>query len=73
MFLKNILLSKRKSLEKDKAEIPLEELYERIDPKEKTRDIKGRFQKGDLGIIAEVKKASPSKGLIRKDFPILWK
>lgn len=62
MFLENILESKKKILEKEKAEVSIEELYQQINPEEKCRDIKSRFLQGEIGIIAEVKKL-----LLQKD------
>jgi indole-3-glycerol phosphate synthase len=75
MFLESILENKRAELVHLKREQPLHLLKERIDALPPLRDFKGALtpppETGDTAttrIIAEVKKASPSKGIIREDF-----
>ena len=75
MFLESIIENKRAELVHLKREQPLHLLKERIDELPPLRDFKGALtpppETGDTAttrIIAEVKKASPSKGIIREDF-----
>jgi indole-3-glycerol phosphate synthase len=75
MFLETIVKNKRAELVHLKREQPLSFLKERITESLPLRDFKGALtspsQTGEQAatrIIAEVKKASPSKGIIREDF-----
>lgn len=62
----------RADLERRKSLMPLEELKARLKdappPRGFGRALKERIAKGEIGLIAEIKRASPSAGLIRPDF-----
>ncbi|MGJ8514521.1 indole-3-glycerol phosphate synthase TrpC [Carnimonas bestiolae] len=70
--LGNILTRKREEVEARKVERPLEQLIEALEtapaPRGFVAALRGRIAAGDAAVIAEVKKASPSKGVIREDF-----
>ncbi len=69
MFIDKIIEKKRESVERLKKEITPEELKKRFHKTLKVRDFYGVLGEGPgTKIIAEVKKASPSKGIIRSDF-----
>ncbi len=67
-ILKEILEEKRRELSLLEKEESIAELKARIRDLEPARDFKGALVKYAVNIIAEVKKASPSKGIIRDDF-----
>ncbi len=71
-ILRRILAAKAEEVETRADELPLAELQARIDDAEMPRGFAGRLQltveSGRLAVIAEIKKASPSKGVIRADF-----
>ncbi len=71
-ILKKIEAYKRKEIAEAKLRIPLSTLERRIESHDPPRGflhaIEARLAEGRFALIAEVKKASPSKGLIRADF-----
>jgi indole-3-glycerol phosphate synthase len=70
--LDRILAYKREEVEAAKAALPEVELRRDIASAPPVRPfaeaLRGRIGRGDFAVIAEIKKASPSKGLIRADF-----
>lgn len=68
--LDKIVERKRERLGDAKARIPLSELKSKISCIEKPRDFISAIKRdsGRIRLIAEIKKASPSKGVIREDF-----
>ncbi|MEZ0277745.1 MAG: indole-3-glycerol phosphate synthase TrpC [Methylibium sp.] len=70
--LDRILAYKREEVEAAKAALPEAELRRRIESAPPVRPfaaaLHSRIERGDFALIAEIKKASPSKGLIRADF-----
>ena len=66
--LESIISYKRKEIERDKTAMPLETLKSRITDLPPTRDFKEAISQEGLNLIAEIKRASPSKGVIRKKF-----
>lgn len=66
-MLQRILEFKKKDLEERKERIPLSVLRKQAE-RLPTRSFKKSLKKNGLAVIAELKKASPSKGLIRKNF-----
>ncbi|HEY1736276.1 MAG TPA: indole-3-glycerol phosphate synthase TrpC [Methylovirgula sp.] len=71
-ILKKIEAYKRKEIAEAKLRMPLQTLERRAHdhdpPRGFVRHIETRLNSGRLALIAEIKKASPSKGLIRANF-----
>jgi len=70
-ILDTIFEKKKTRLEETKRRAPLDRIKERIKEMEGARDFRKAIRKdpaGPIKLIAEIKKASPSKGLIRSDF-----
>lgn len=72
MILDEIVAFKKKEVEENKKIIPVEDLFQRCldlaKPKGKGRFAAALRKEGQVSLIAEIKKASPSKGVIRPDF-----
>lgn len=69
MILDEIVAYKRKKIEEEKRHTSLKEITKIIDGITGTRNFKKDIsQENKLNIIAEIKKASPSKGIIKKNF-----
>lgn len=70
--LDTILAYKRKEVEAAKDAVPVAVLRRRASAASPVRSfteaLRSRLAKGEFALIAEIKKASPSKGLIRADF-----
>ncbi|GAB3024654.1 MULTISPECIES: indole-3-glycerol phosphate synthase TrpC [Oleiagrimonas] len=71
-ILHRILARKTEEIAEREAQLPLKELAARCADLPETRGfaaaMEARIDAGDPAVIAEVKKASPSKGVIRDDF-----
>lgn len=72
MFLERIVATKRQEVERLTRTLDIGEAKRRIDSMPACRGFEAALKQGKrkrpVGLIAEVKKASPSKGLIRPDF-----
>ena len=68
MILDEIMAYKREALERVKEKLPLAKLQERLSGLSLAKDFPSSLNIDGTAIIAEVKKASPSKGVIREDF-----
>jgi indole-3-glycerol phosphate synthase len=72
-ILKTIVAHKREEVAAAKAAFPLERLRDRLaqvedQPRGFVRALRAMADSGGIAVIAEVKKGSPSKGIIRADF-----
>jgi indole-3-glycerol phosphate synthase len=71
-ILRRILATKRKEIEAARVSLPLAEVERRARSQPAPRDFAGalraKFATGRPAVIAEIKRASPSKGLLREHF-----
>jgi len=71
-ILERILAAKRREVEEAKGQITLAQLRDAANtadaPRGFERALRARTDAGKAAVIAEIKRASPSKGLIRADF-----
>lgn len=68
-ILDRIVAAKRQEVARRQSEMPLRELEARLPDAPPVRDFRAALERGPgMGIIAEVKKASPSAGILRADF-----
>jgi indole-3-glycerol phosphate synthase len=69
MILDEIIANKKEELAETKRQAPFPDIKSKASAAEPTRGFeKALSGTGDIRLIAEVKKASPSKGVIREDF-----
>jgi indole-3-glycerol phosphate synthase len=67
-YLDEILAACRQRLEKIRARIPLGQVQEAAQARHERRDFVGALSGNGLRVIAELKKASPSRGFLRQDY-----
>ncbi len=68
-ILDRIVQSKARELEKARHQVPASELERRLADAPPVRDFRAALDRpGSVQVIAEVKKASPSAGVLREDF-----
>ncbi len=70
-ILDNILWSRRKTLEETRLAVPLERVQQMAEARRERRDFARAISaegSSDLRIIAELKRASPSRGLLRQNY-----
>ncbi len=67
MILDDIVANKRNEIEKNKAQIPLDELKRRAELLPEPRDFARALRSDQVALIAEIKPASPSGGDLRPD------
>lgn len=67
-ILDRIMADKRREIALRKSEVPLRELERRIESCPKPPDFVAALRSRSIGLIAEVKRRSPSAGLIRSPF-----
>jgi indole-3-glycerol phosphate synthase len=67
-ILDRIVEHKREELEAARAAMPAEELRARLTEAPALRDFAAALRLPGISLIAEVKKASPSRGVLREDF-----
>ena len=69
MILDTIIAHKQKELQMEQEQVPLAKLKSKLANLSSTKDFQGAVaQLDNINLIAEVKKKSPSKGIIREDF-----
>ncbi len=66
--LEDIVVMRRRRLEEARARVPLGRLQEAADARTERRDFAAALSGGSLRVIAELKRASPSRGLLRRDY-----
>ncbi|MDQ7039776.1 MAG: indole-3-glycerol phosphate synthase TrpC [Rhodothermus sp.] len=69
-LLEQIVQTVRERLEKRKQRVPVSLLEERTHYQSPTLPLAPALRTNELAIIAEIKKASPSKGIIRREFNV---
>ena len=67
-ILKEIVEVKRQEVERLKVEAPLPYLRDRIESQARPLNFAGALMGDAVRIVAEIKKASPTKGVLRNDF-----
>ena len=65
-FLSEIIAARLRSLEETRAQVPLGHVQQEAEKRTERRDFIGPLSAHGVNIIAEMKKASPSKGVLRK-------
>ena len=69
MILDTIIAHKQKELQIEEEQVPFTRLKSKLANLPPTKDFRAAIaQSGNINLIAEVKKKSPSKGIIREDF-----
>src|SRR5262249_54498131 len=71
MILDEIVAHKRIEVAEAKRRLPLEALFDLVATAPPRRDYFGALRGGEMRLIAEIKRASPSKGVLRADFDLL--
>ena len=67
MILDEIVISTRRTLAEQRARAPLASIEEAVRHQEPARDFARALEGQDISLIAEIKRASPSKGVLRRD------
>lgn len=67
-ILDRIVEARRVAIEKGKRRFPLAALHMAVKKAEPVRDFAGALSRASVNVIAELKKASPSRGLLRAEF-----
>lgn len=67
-MLAEIAAHKKNETERKQIALPLEHLQEKVTSSRPVRDFKSALKQDGVSLIAEVKKKSPSKGLLKNDF-----